>query len=121
MLILPQEDLKRKIAAEKEAITAHYNKELEKILNENAHIETYWILGKLRFPPELGGRVGRTFLQACMEKPGVIKESFLIEVDNKNGKKTTLWLHYPDGSLRLPTLNKTIKASPATKGAQIIT
>lgn len=121
MLIVPQEDLKRKISAEKEGIMAHYNRELERILNENSHLDTYWILGKLRFPPELGGRIGRTFLQACVEKPGLIAEAFLIEVDNRSGKKTTLWATYPDGSLRLPTLNKTIRATPAAKGAQIIT
>lgn len=121
MLIIPQEDIKRKMAAEKEAIMAHYNTELERILNENSDKDTYWILGKLRFPLELGGKVGRTFLEACVEKPPLIKEAFLYEVDNRAGTKTILWVTHPDGTLRLPTLNKTIQASPAKKGVQLIT
>lgn len=120
MLVVPQESLKRRIAEEKSAIEAHYNKELERILNENSHREIYWILGKLRFPEELGGRIGRTFLEACAEKPPLVREAFLYEVDNTKGVKTILWVMHPDGTLRLPTLNRTIKATPA-KGRKIIT
>lgn len=121
MLILQEKDLKSQIADERKEIESFYNQQMEKILNENSHIQQYWILGKLRFPENLGGRIGRTFLQACLEKPPVIANSFLYEVDNTRGVKTLLWVMNPDGSLRLPTLNRTIKATPAKKGAQIIT
>lgn len=110
MLILPKKNaLLQKHEMESAQIKAHYNKELERILNENSNRkEIYWILGKLRFPPELGGKVGRTFLEASSEKPPLIKDAFLYEVDNTRGVKTLLWICYPDGTLRLPTLNKTI-------------
>jgi hypothetical protein len=99
----------------KQGLTDHYNKELEKIINQNSAKDKYWILGKVRFPEELGGKVGRAFLEACDEKPGLIKDAFLYEVDNRNGTKTLLWIMNPDGSLRLPTLNKTVQATPANR------
>lgn len=104
-----------KIHAERKELEKHFNAELEKILNQNANKDTYWILGKVRFPDELGGKVARTFLQACDEKPGLIRDTFVYEVDNKKGVKTLLWLMNPDGTLRLPTLNKTIQAMPAKR------
>ena len=117
MLILPEQDVKKEISEARNNLMSQYNKEMEKIINANSTKDLYWILGKVRFPEEFGGRVGRTFLQACAEKPPVVKNSFLYEVDNKRGVKTLLWVMNPDNSLRLPTLNKTIYASPATKGA----
>lgn len=115
MLILPKETMLKELNEARQSLKDHYDKELEKILNENSHKEKYWILGKVRFPEELGGKVGRSFLQACDEKPGLIKDAFLYEVDNKRGVKTLLWVMNPDGSLRLPTLNKTIQATPAKR------
>ncbi len=109
MLILPQDKVLEKHQESKKQLVSHYNKEMEKILNKNSKKEKYWILGKVRFPDELGGNVGRSFLQACAEKPPVVKESFLYEVDNKRGVKTLLWVTHPDGSMRLPTLGKTIQ------------
>ena len=116
MLIVPQEDLKRQISDERKEVEKFYNEQLEKILNVNSATEKYWIWGKLRFPENLGGKIGRTFLQACLEKPPVVASSFLYEVDNTRGIKTLLWVMHPDGTLRLPTLNRTIKATPAKKG-----
>lgn len=115
MLILPKKD---QIEAQNEArkgLTDHYNNEMERIINENSSKEIYWILGKVRFPEELGGKVGRTFLQASDSKPPVVKDAFLYEVDNKRGVKTLLWVVHPDGSMRLPTLNKTIQVTPAKR------
>lgn len=112
MLILPQE---AKIQAHNDArkgLESHFNSEMEKILNANSSKDKYWILGKVRFPQEHGGQVGRTFLQASDEKPPVVKNAFLIEVDNRRGIKTTLWVSNPDGSLRLPTLGKTVRIAP---------
>lgn len=115
MLVLPKGVLLEQFKQAGKSLRDHYNSELEKILNANSTKDTYWILGKVRFPPELGGKVGRAFLEACDEKPGLIKESFLYEVDNKRGVKTLLWVMNPDGSLRLPTLQKTIQATPAKR------
>lgn len=119
MLINPSANPLRELHDARESLRAHYNQELEKILNENSHIEKYWILGKVRFPEELGGKVGRAFLQACLEKPPIVKEAFLYEVNNKIGCKTLLWVMNPDGSLRLPTINKTIQATPAKKPIKV--
>lgn len=115
MLILPKESMLKEINESRQNLTAHYNAEMERILNENASKDTYWILGKVRFPPELGGKVGRAFLEASDSKPPLVKDAFLYEVDNKRGCKTLLWVMNPDGSLRLPTLGKTIQATPADR------
>ena len=121
MLILPKEDQVKAHHDARKGLEDHYNSEMETILSANASKERYWILGKVRFPEELGGRIGRTFLQASDGKPPVVKNAFLYEVDNKRGVKTLLWVTHPDGSMRLPTLNKTIQVSPANraKGAKV--
>lgn len=108
MLILPAEKLKEKHEDAKRGLTDQFNKQMEEIINQNQNIDKYWILGKVRFPKELGGKVGRVFLGGCLEKPDLVKNAFLYEVDNKRGAKTLLWVSHPDNSLRLPTLNKTI-------------
>ena len=97
--------------AAKSGLVSHYNAEMERILNENSEKDRYWILGKTRFPPELGGKVGRTFLEASPYKPHLVKDAFLYEVDNRRGVKTILWICYRDGTLRFPTLGKTIRVS----------
>jgi len=109
MLILPKEDQLKAQRAAREGLESHYNSQMEKILSANAAKDVYWILGKVRFPEEDGGKIGRTFLEATDVKPPVVKDAFLYEVDNKRGVKTLLWVMHPDGSLRLPTLNKTIR------------
>lgn len=115
MLILPKEHQLKSDRIAREGLECHYNSEMEKILNANSEKDTYWILGKVKFPEELGGNVGKTFLEASDSKPPVVKNAFLYEVDNKRGVKTLLWVMHPDGSLRLPTLNKTIHVSPAKR------
>lgn len=113
MLIVTEDVAKQRLTDAKVELMRHYNQEMERLLNDNSAIDKYWILGKVRFPPDLGGNVGRAFLQACMERPGLVANSFVYEVDNRAGVKTLLWVLNPDGSMRLPTLNKTISASPA--------
>jgi len=112
VLILPQDEMLRKKMQEhndaKEGLRKHFNQEMEKILNENASKDKYWILGKVKFPKEKHGKVGRTFLQACAEKPGIVTDSFVYEVDNRRGVKTLLWLQ-SGNELRFPTINKTIR------------
>jgi len=115
MLILPKEDQIKAHNDARKGLTDHYNSEMEKILSANASKDVYWILGKVKFPEELGGAVGRTFLQASDSKPPVVKNAFLYEVDNRRGVKTLLWVTHPDGSMRLPTLNKTIHVTPAKR------
>jgi hypothetical protein len=109
MLILPKEDQLQAHREARQGLEDHYNSEMERILNANSHKEIYWILGRVKFPEEFGGNVGRTFLEASDNKPHLVKNSFLYEVDNKRGVKTLLWVMHPDGSLRFPTLNKTIQ------------
>lgn len=117
MLILPKEDKVKAHNDAKAGLQNQFNIQMERILNENAHKELYWILGKVRFPEEFGGQIGRTFLEATDSKPPVVTNAFLYEVDNKRGVKTILWVMHPDGTMRLPTLNKSIKVAP-TKGAK---
>jgi len=94
--------------AEKEALVNHFNDEMEKVINKNKEKDKFWILGKVRFPPEFGGKVGRVFLDASDEKPPVVKGSFVYEVDNKRGTKELLWTHSNDQLTVVPT-KKTIK------------
>lgn len=115
MLILPKEDQVRADRDAREGLTNQFNDQLDKILSANSHKETYWILGRVKFPEEFGGMIGRTFLEASDAKPPVVKNAFLYEVDNKRGVKTLLWIMHPDGTLRIPSLNKTIRVTPAKR------
>jgi hypothetical protein len=120
MLILPQDAQIRAHNDARKGLTSHFNSEMEKILNANSKKDTYWILGKVRFPEEDGGNIGKTFLEASDVKPPLIKSSFVYEVDNKRGVKTLLWVLNPDGTLRLPTLNKTLKVQKNDKKGVIV-
>lgn len=108
MLIVPQEELMRQHREAKDGLTSQFNQQLESLMNQHQDKDTYWILGKVKFPPELGGKVGRVFLEACAEKPPLVAEAFLYEVDNRRGVKTLLWVMHPNGQLALPTLGKTL-------------
>jgi len=92
--------------AEKDAMVNHFNQEMEKVIDRNKDKDKFWILGKIRFPPELGGKVGRVFLDASDEKPPLIKESFVYEVDNKRGTKELLWVHDNNKLNIIPTGKK---------------
>ena len=93
--------------AEKDGLIRHFNDEMEKVINKNKDKDKFWILGKVRFPPEFGGKVGRVFLDASDTKPPVIKGSFVYEVDNKKGTKELLWTHH-NNSLNLIPNSRTI-------------
>jgi len=111
MLILPaKEKLKLEHEQTKQGLIDQFNSQLERILNANQHLDKYWILGKVRFLEEFGGQVGRTFLEACEQKPPLVKDAFLYEVDNRKGCKTLLWVSNKD-QLRFPTLGKTLSVS----------
>ncbi len=104
----------------REGITNHFNHMLEKIINENTHKDKYWILGKAKIEKNKGKDIIRPFLQACDEKPGVIKESFVYEVDNRRGVKTLLWVMHPGDMLSFPTLGKSIRVTGGNTGSTIL-
>lgn len=105
----------------REGMTKLFNERLERILNENKHKDKYWILGKTRVEKKNGRDVVRPFIQACDEKPGLVRESFVYEVDNRRGVKTLLWVMHPGDLLRLPTLGKSIRVTGDNTGSTILT
>jgi len=70
--------------------------------------DLYWILGKASKEKIGRKQIVKPFLEACDEKPGLVRESFVYEVDNRRGVKTLLWVMYPGDMLHFPTLGKTI-------------
>lgn len=120
MLILPPGEYRDQHVAAREGIISHFNNEMEKILSANASKDKYWILGKAKVHYKHGKRIVRPFLQACSEKPPLVKESFVYEVDNRRGVKTLLWIMHPDETLSFPTLGKSIRVSGGNSGAQIL-
>jgi hypothetical protein len=104
----------------REGMTNQFNHMLEKIINENTHRDKYWILGKAKIEKKKGKDIVRPFLQACAEKPGIIKESFVYEVDNRRGVKTLLWVMHPGDMLSFPTLGKSIRVTDGSKGSTIL-
>lgn len=111
MLILPKNEPLRKHQEAKEGITNHFNFLMEKILSDNSRKEKYWIVGKTRIEKNKGKDIVRPFLQACDQLPGIIKESFVYEVDNTRGVKTLLWVMHPGDVLSFPTLGKSIRVA----------
>lgn len=104
----------------REGMTDHFNKELEKIMNANQHRDVYWILGKVRTETRKKTTVLRPFLQACAEKPPIVKESFVYEVDNTRGVKQLLWVMHPGDTLSFPTLGKSIRVTGGNTGSTIL-
>jgi hypothetical protein len=119
LITSPQHQLQQHIET-REGITNHFNGLLEKILNDNRHKDKYWILGKAKIEKKKGKDIVRPFLQACDEKPGIIKESFVYEVDNRRGVKTLLWVMHPGDMLSFPTLGKSIRVTGGNTGSTIL-
>lgn len=111
MLILPAHEQERIKNEEKQGVLNHFNQEMEKIINANKHKDLFWILGKAKKEKIMGKEIVKPFLQACDEKPGLVKETFVYEVDNRRGVKTLLWVMYPGDVLHFPTLNKSISVA----------
>ena len=118
MLILPAEEKERIHKQTLEGVNKHFNMLMEQILNDNSQKEKYWILGKAKKETYGNKEIVRPFLQACDEKPGLVRETFVYEVDNTRGVKTLLWVMYPGDMLHFPTLGKTICVA-GKKGALI--
>ena len=111
----------QKHVEERMGITNHFNVLLENLINANQHKRgKYYILGKVKTQRKGDKYIVKPFLQACEEKPGIIRESFVYEVDNTRGVKTLLWVMHPGGMLSFPTLGKSIRVSD-DKGATILT
>lgn len=104
----------------REGLTDIFNDQLEHIMNENKNLDTYWILGKVSMHRKGDKYIAKPFLQACLEKPGVIKKSFVYEVDNRRGVKTLLWVMHPDDTLSFPTLGKSIRVTGDKSGSTIL-
>ena len=119
LITSPQHQLQQHIDT-REGITSHFNGLLEKILNDNRHKDKYWILGKAKVEKKKDKDIIRPFLQACEVKPGIIKESFVYEVDNRRGVKTLLWVMHPGDMLSFPTLGKSIRVTGGNTGSTIL-
>jgi hypothetical protein len=119
MLIKPAHIQLKEHHEVREGITNHFNHLMEKILNENTHKDLYWILGKAKIHSKDGKQIVKPFLQVCDEKPGIIRESFVYEVDNRRGVKTLLWVMHPGDLLSFPTLGKSISVA-GSKGVTIL-
>lgn len=120
MLITPPSVQLQQHIDTREGITSHFNRMLEKILSDNSHKDKYWILGKAKVERKKGKDIVRPFLQACEEKPGIVKESFVYEVDNRRGVKTLLWVMHPGDMLSFPTLGKSIRVTGGNTGSTIL-
>ena len=120
MLITPPNVQMQQHIDAREGITQQFNNKLEKILNANKHRDKYWILGKAKIEKRKGKDVVRPFLEACAEKPGIVKESFVYEVDNRRGVKSLLWVMHPGDILSFPTLGKSIRVTDGSKGSTIL-
>ena len=119
LTLSPKAQLEQHVQA-REGLTAHFNQEMEKIMNSNKERDVYWILGKTRIEKKRGKDIVRPFLQACAEKPGIIRESFVYEVDNRRGIKSLLWVMHPGDMLSFPTLGKSIRVSGVKKGSTVL-
>ena len=119
LITSPEHQLQEHIQTS-QGITDHFNVVLEKILNDNKNKDMYWILGKTKVEKVKGKDIIRPFLQMCDEKPGLVKESFVYEVDNKRGVKTLLWVMHPGDTLSFPTLGKSIRVTGGNTGSTIL-
>lgn len=104
----------------REGIEKLFNSQLESILNRNKSKDKYWILGKINHRRKGDKYLMQPFLQACDEKPALIRQSFVYEVDNRRGVKTLLWVMHPGDTLSFPTLNKSIRVTNGEKGSTIL-
>ena len=119
LITSPEHQLQEHIQT-RQGITDHFNVMLEKILNDNKNKDMYWILGKTKVEKVKGKDIIRPFLQMCDEKPGLVKESFVYEVDNRRGVKTLLWIMHPGDLLSFPTLGKSIRVTGGNSGSTIL-
>lgn len=99
---------------QREYLTSRHSRMLDKILEENLHKEKYWILGWAKTKRKNGKTRITPMMQAFYEMPNLIKESYLYEVDNKEGTRKLLWVMHPNNKLAFPTIGKSIHAAGET-------
>ncbi len=99
---------------QREHLVSRHTAMMEKILEENASKEKYWILGWAESKRKNGKTKITPKMQAFDKMPDLIKEAYLYEVDNVAGSKTLLWVMHPNGKLNLPTIGKSIHAADVT-------
>lgn len=81
----------------KESLMDKVSEKLEKVINANTERKKpYWVIAKVKFMTELGGRGASLYMRPCNIKPPVVKSSFVYEIDNIKGCKTLLWMCHPD-------------------------
>jgi len=101
---------------QREHLIARHSRSMNKILRKNSDVEKYWILGWV----ESKRRNGQTKIQPKMmvlyEKPELKKESYLYEIDNKEGSQTLLWVMHPNNKLDFPPIGKTIHVAGESGG-----
>lgn len=101
---------------QREYMVNRHARMMQKILNQNASKEKYWILGWVESKRKNGKTRIKPCMQVCDEMPKVAHESYLYEVDNVAGTQTLLWVMHPNNKLSLPTLGKHIHVADATGG-----
>lgn len=109
MLLIPKHVAKQQVHEEGLGLLDVFNKEMENIINENKDKDSFYVISSLVFPDN--GNVGKVLLEACTEKPPVIKDTFVYQVDNRNGTKELLWI-CDKNNLRVIPTNKVINVSP---------
>ncbi len=120
LITSPKHQMEEHVQA-REGLNDHFNALMEKILNENSKTDLYWILGKVKTEKKKNGKtVLRPFLQACAEKPQLVRETFVYEVDNRRGVKSLLWVMHPGDLLSFPTLGKSIRVTGGKSGSTIL-
>lgn len=119
MLILNETQKRDAHEQAKEGLRHQFNIELEKILNANSSADQYFILAKVKFPPEHGGILGRVFMERSDTQPVFVKEAFCYYVDNTKGTKQLLWMSWGD-SLRIVPAGKTFRTDRAAAASPAI-
>jgi len=93
---------------QRERLAERHAELLEKILEENAHKDKYWILGWTKTKR----KEGKTRITPCLEafdvQPKVTKEAYLYEVDNIAKTRSLLWVMHPNNKLSMPSIGKSI-------------
>lgn len=107
-MLIPEHVARQRHEEAKQGLRESMNAELAKILDANTSADQYWILAKVKFPKELGGYVGRVFMERSDVQPPFVRESFVYYVDNRKGTKQLLWMSWGD-CLRIVPTGKTIK------------
>jgi hypothetical protein len=84
---------------------------MEKLLEENAHKDRYWILGMAKITRKNGRTHIKPFLKIYDVQPELRRQAYLYEVDNQAGTRSLLWVMHPNDKLSMPTIGKSISVA----------